>query len=415
MAKSILIADLESLIQRAFMKHAERIVQEIKTAAGNGHASDFISSHEFLDALRSAFNQRDVVDLAFAARELEHLGGNKASESEEEKHKRFRLEQGLTNRARKVLGSFTIELFKPVIEGLNKSIDGLKTELAETRTAVQKHHLAVDNLTRQQRIEDLIEDGPLKKRFVKEFPEEKELIVEFLANRVFIEKEKGIRCFLQASTTILRLAGYLRERGLPSRSLIHTNSTLFPYLMLGKKPEFQIYTICGKQHDEKCCGWLFDRNDSHAADYVRGLFDRSPDKLDLAIITPQYMTANGHLSFARADTKYLVEILLEGADHVIVLSPAPRIYSSEECLPSGEQFDWESTTLKPRRTNQKFELVVGGKFDNLPGGKDDLALLARNINADCHYRPDRDAEWTSLSTLAAQPPIAPIAPPLILR
>jgi hypothetical protein len=297
-----------------------------------------------------------------------------------------------------------MELFKPAVDELTRSIDGLKKELTETRAAVEQHHSAVDKLTRQQRIEDLIEEGKLKERFVKEFPEEKELIVEFLANQVFVENPgEGLRCFLQASTTILRLAGYLRERGLPPNSLIHTNSTLFPYLMLGKNPEFQIYTICGKQHDEKCCGWLFDRNDNHAADYVRGLFKRDTDQLELAIITPQYMTASGQLSFARADTKYLVEILLEGAKRVIVLSPAPRIYPNEDSLPYGNQIDWESIYLKPR-PDQEFQLVVSGRFEgHLPGGRDALIALSRNLNADCHYRCRRDNEWERLFTRVAPP------------
>ncbi len=231
-------------------------------------------------------------------------------------------------------------------------------------------------------------EGPLKERFVGVFPDEKRAISQRLS-KTHLSNET--RCFLQASTTILHLAEELRNNALGINSLYYTNSTIFPYLMLGREPNYKIYTLNGKHHDQLCCGWLYGSDDAEAEAYLIKLFNRATDQLTLAVITPQYMTPDGKLMFARPETKNLVQTLCDQSNHLVILSPGQRLLCGEEKAPSDNVL-WHSAKIRDAdaRNNgdaqQTVDLIVSGPTTELENGISDMTNLVSQRKGTLHYQ-----------------------------
>jgi len=287
----------------------------------------------------------------------------------------------------------------PAIRATESTKEVLQDGVGEIQKAICSVQSRLDELcdrVKRRDIVDLLEPGPMRDRVEQEYRREKTWIAKYLAKTVFTET---VRCFLQASTTLVLLADELREQGLRPRSLIHTNSTAFPYLMLGKSSTFQVYTLCGKKHDAKCCGWLFDLDDTEAEKYLRSLFPkgRETNPLDLAVITPQFMTVDGRVCFEREDTKNLVNVLMEEAPRVLVLSPGQRIFrNQDEAEKMNRGTILHFMELGRSREGQNIELVVAGELTQLDGKTSELERLKTTLRAKCTYRPGAEGEFCEL-------------------
>lgn len=284
---------------------------------------------------------------------------------------------------------------KALATTLTNAIAPLYQELATIKSAQEKTGNAVENMLKNPRtVLAALEHGPLRKRYESDYFQEKVVIAKYLAQTVFSER---VSCFLQASTTIVHLAEILREQGLKEESLIHTNSTTFPFLMLGRNPRFQIYPVGGKEHDANCGGWLFDESDHVAVEHVKSLFQREPAKnpLTVAIVTPQFLTIDGRAWFANPKTACLVNILINESPKVIITSPAQRIYVSEGKL--HESPGMSETTFRDVRlfrAKNETEIVVAGKLERLTNGRQDLQCLSSSVNATCRFRElDDSQDW----------------------
>ena len=233
--------------------------------------------------------------------------------------------------------------------------------------------------------------GPVKQRFLDEFPEEKKEIVGRLSEE-FLSEETY--CFLQASTTILHLAERLRSSGRGRNSLFYTNSTIFPYLMLGRDSAYKVYTLNGKQHDPLCCGWLYESNDSEAEAYLTKLFRRESDALNMAVVTPQYMTPEGVLLFAREETANLVRVLCSESNRLVILSPGQRLMDSEAQLPHSLNV-WYEARIAPRdgERQQTVDLIVCGPTPNLQTGISAMFDLVKSGPGSLHYQEKPGERW----------------------
>ena len=118
------------------------------------------------------------------------------------------------------------------------------------------------------------------------------------------------------------------------------------------------------------------------------------DPLDLAIITPQFMTADGLACFEREETKHLVEILMEEAPRIMILSPAPRVHEKREAAESKYHgHTLHDTSIRKRRSNQKVELVIAGELLGLSDGVNQLKSLTEALGAKCYYFAHMATEW----------------------
>jgi hypothetical protein len=309
--------------------------------------------------------------------------------------------------ARRALGIELNELLAPTRQSLEKDAQLVYEEVCRQRDYIEALGAKLDDLiNRRFDVTTLLMPGPLKERFEEEYPREKRVIVQHLAKAYFSgDSSEPMRCFVQASTTILHLAEVLRNlsrhpdvscRVNLKRVLFHTNSTFFAYAMLGADSNSNVYTLCGKHHDPKCCGWLFDHSDADAGNYLRQLFHRASEPLKYTFVTPQYMTLEGGLFFARPETATLVSILLEESPYVIVSSPAQRIYEGNDALRRAHR-DVEWAHAAPDWTNAKqtVDVVVAGPLKHLSGDRQTLASLGRR--GTCWYNSISEPVWHSVS------------------
>ncbi len=225
-------------------------------------------------------------------------------------------------------------------------IGELSEEIRNLAVNIKSYQIKIE-----RRVADLLPPGDLKERFESEYPDEKRKIASYVAETIF---SRDRRCFLQASTFILHLAEVLKDNGNGKGSAIHTNSTVFPWLLLGRGAKYFVYTVCGRIHDPLCCGWLFGADDDHATEYVRSLFHRGKDPLDLAIVTPQHITLNGKLYFAKEETAELVELLASVSKELVVLSPLQRIRNCRDDLRNNDHM-WAEVDLSAVRSELEGE------------------------------------------------------------
>ena len=353
-----------------------------KSSAGEG----FGTGAEFLTLLRTVIENDEVRDLLVEIREVQQAP-----------------DANLTIRARRVVGEMLShicypEMVAPIAQALSEFQDSCEAKLDALAGKLRDHGRQIETLIDDRiDVDSLMEPGPLKDRFDKEYRVEKEAMAKYLAEVFFQDK---VHCFVQASTTILHLAEVLRNARLGRNSVFHTNSTFFPYVMLGRDSVYKVYTLCGEIHDPLCCGWLYGSDNSRAEEYLRDLFHREQAPVQIVFVTPQYMTMDGVLYFAREDTSRLVEALCQESPWAVILTPGPRLYESEDSLPPSNQGIWYRVDINSiDRKGRQLDLVIGGKMDKLEDEQEKILKFTCDFPASaCHFQNER-GDWTRVPKL----------------
>jgi hypothetical protein len=271
-----------------------------------------------------------------------------------------------------------LERWRMVYEELSQKLSVFTNVWSDVLEACQKGLVSI-----------FLSHGALCQHYRNDSPDEKRKIAEHVVESFF---KNGLRCFVQASTAAIHLGEAIGKPGRVScPSLIYTNSVVLPITVLREEGPHHVYTICGGMYDELCGGWLFTADDSEAAGHVRGLFKRAKDPLTTAFISPIATTVDEGIYFHRGDTTRLVQILLESAPHLVIMTPANRVYQSK---PEKNDHPW-SLAGRWREFRGRVSLVMG---HNPAQSVLPFVELFGQKQLDVHWFDEVSHEWKSIES-----------------
>jgi hypothetical protein len=192
-------------------------------------------------------------------------------------------------------------------------------------------------------------------RLATDHAREKDILGQYAAQEYVRD---GLRCFVQASTSALYFGKHIAKLHKQKSTLFYTNSIYFPMTVLSQSNFHSVFSFCGPIYDAMCGGWLFEMGDQETQDQLRLLFRRPKDKLTTVFLMPLAIKG-GQIYFPRRETALLASILIDEAEHVIILSPAARVYGPDQALKTEHHVQSPTRDLR----NKQPTLVVCGNAD----------------------------------------------------
>lgn len=194
--------------------------------------------------------------------------------------------------------------------------------------------------------------SPLFERFQTDHPQDKLLIARSITRRYFQHGE--VRCFIQASSQALHLGEVLG--GVAENCLFHTNSVLFPLLILSRGRGNVVYPLAGHGFNRDCGGWDLNGNDHDGETYLRDLFRRGHDRLDRAFLSPMAVTMEGLIYYRTEAAARLARIVADQCPQSVFMVVADRLYPSASDLSRTESW----CPLERSNENSQHEIVIAG-------------------------------------------------------
>ncbi|MHB8897202.1 MAG: hypothetical protein ACYC6Y_00495 [Thermoguttaceae bacterium] len=306
--------------------------------------------------------------------------------------------------ARKALKSFVWDvLFNEHAQELRAELVTLAKRVTEFGAILQEFRANAS----QEEICTCLFKGALKARYDEDAPGPKREVAEYVAAKFFPEKEKCF-VFVQASITAIHLGQCLAKRRLGAGSLFHTNSIVFPILVLEEHPEVSVYAFSGTEYDNFCGGWLPRHVDKEAQEHLDSLFNRTIDPLKDSYVTPMTVSANGRLHFTRSELVPVIETLCEHSAEMVIMTFTGRIHETEEQMRSsevsrhhelravGHNHGWTMQSGHPAR------LVVSRDPNDLRG-KEKMSAIRQSLREaglDVHWQ-EKDGKWDTFPAIPA--------------